>query len=152
MSKKHLLATAAISAALLLGACSSSSQTDLDDQSGTTVARTKNAALPSKPLPGQKVPLEQRIPLAPSTLPLAPSTTLAPSITTSTATSISQTVTTPPTTVAPSTTIIDNTTASIPFKRPPKKTDPLRVPPVCNPINNPFSPGCIPVPSTIKKP
>ena len=116
MSKKHLLATAAISAALLLGACSSSSQTDLDDQSGTTVARTKNAALPSKPLPGQKVPLEQRIPLAPST------------------------------------TIIDNTTASIPFKRPPKKTDPLRVPPVCNPINNPFSPGCIPVPSTIKKP
>ncbi len=60
MSKKHLIAAAAISSALLLGGCSSSSQTDLDDQPGTTVARTKNAALlpnsrpPELPLPPGK--------------------------------------------------------------------------------------------------
>ncbi len=69
MSKKHLIAAAAISSALLLGGCSSSSQTDLDDQSGTTVARTKNAALPQLPEKTRPQPGTNQLPQKPGSMP-----------------------------------------------------------------------------------
>ena len=68
MSKQHLIAAAAISSALLLGGCSSSSQTDLDDQPGTTVARTKNAALPPK-LGSMPQPGTNQLPQKPGSMP-----------------------------------------------------------------------------------